>query len=104
MANGSNRPRRCVVDRSGRDSRDEADEGARGTCLAASEGEATPVSDHRPDRNSRDSQPQDPVFQNQRDSEDEAKGKGHPPLKGTDTPAHTDLEYAEREKGKRTTM
>jgi hypothetical protein len=32
------------------------------------------------------------------------QGKGHGPLKGTDTAATTDLEYAERERGKRTTM
>jgi hypothetical protein len=36
--------------------------------------------------------------------EKQNSGKGHSPLKGTDTPATTDLEYAEREKGKRTTM
>lgn len=35
---------------------------------------------------------------------DEPRGKGHGALKGTDTPATTDLSYAEREKGKRTTM
>ena len=38
------------------------------------------------------------------DQINEERGKGHGPLKGTDTPATTDLEYAEREKGKRTTM
>jgi hypothetical protein len=30
--------------------------------------------------------------------------EGHSPFKGTDTLATTDLEYADREKGKRTTM
>lgn len=30
--------------------------------------------------------------------------KGHGPMKGTDTLATTDLEYIDREKGKRTTM
>jgi hypothetical protein len=35
---------------------------------------------------------------------DEPQGKGHGALKGTDTPATTDLSYAEREKGKRITM
>jgi hypothetical protein len=63
-----------------------------------------PVSDHTPDTNSRDPQPQDPISQNQNESEEQNTGKGHPPLKGTDTPAHTDLEYADPEKGKRTTM
>lgn len=38
------------------------------------------------------------------DSTDEPRGKGHGALKGTDTAATTDLSYAEREKGKRTTM
>jgi hypothetical protein len=32
------------------------------------------------------------------------EGKGHGPLKGTDTLATTDVEYIDREKGKRTTM
>ena len=35
---------------------------------------------------------------------DEPQGKDHGALKGTDTAATTDLSYAEREKGKRTTM
>ena len=35
---------------------------------------------------------------------DEPRGKGHGALKGTDTAATIDLSYAEREKGKRTTM
>jgi hypothetical protein len=30
--------------------------------------------------------------------------KGHGPMKGTDTLATTELEYIDREKGKRTTM
>lgn len=38
------------------------------------------------------------------DEDEPVANKGHAPLKGTDTPAHTDLEYAERERGKRTTM
>lgn len=40
----------------------------------------------------------------QDDPTDEPLGKGHGALKGTDTPATTDLSYAEREKGKRITM
>jgi hypothetical protein len=40
----------------------------------------------------------------EKDRTDEQPGKGHGPLKGTDTPATIDAEYAEREKGKRTTM
>ena len=38
------------------------------------------------------------------DQSDEPQGKAHGALKGTDTPATTDLSYAERERGKRTTM
>ena len=50
--------------------------------------------------------PQQPVRnrQDERGRTDEEQGKGHGPLKGTDTQATTDLEYAEREKGKRVTM
>jgi hypothetical protein len=62
------------------------------------------VGNQSPDANSRDRQPEDPLSKNQNEPDNEKLGKGHPPLKGTDTPAHTDLEYADREKGKRTTM
>ena len=41
---------------------------------------------------------------NSPDPNSEPKGQGHGPLKGTDTPATTDAETIEREKGKRTTM
>ena len=44
------------------------------------------------------------IEQEDQDSTDEPRGKGHGALKGTDTAATTDLSYAEREKGKRTTM
>ena len=62
------------------------------------------MSDHSDNTNSRDAHLQDSISQNRTESEEQNTGKGHPPLKGTDTPAHTDLEYADREKGKRTTM
>lgn len=62
------------------------------------------MTDHTADTNSRDPQTQDPISRNQNESEEQTTGKGHPPLKGTDTPAHTDLEYADRERGKRITM
>jgi hypothetical protein len=62
------------------------------------------VNNETPDATSSDPQPLDPISRNPNESEDRNTGKGHPPLKGTDTPAHTDLEYAERERGKRTTM
>ena len=62
------------------------------------------MSDQSPNANSRDQEPQDPLSKDQESSEEQPSGKGHPPLKGTDTPAHTDLTYAERERGKRTTM
>ena len=45
--------------------------------------------------------------QNQHKPEQQGSGDraiGHGDLKGTDTPATTDAETAEREKGKRTTM
>ena len=35
---------------------------------------------------------------------EQSEGKGHGPLKGTDTLATTDAESIEREKGRRTTM
>ena len=35
---------------------------------------------------------------------EQSQGKGHGPLKGTDTPATTDADSIDREKGKRTTM
>jgi hypothetical protein len=38
------------------------------------------------------------------DRAEQGQGKGHGPLKGTDTQATTDLSYIDREKGKRTTM
>ncbi len=62
------------------------------------------MSNQSPNANSRDQEPKDPLSKNHESSEEQPSGKGHPPLKGTDTPAHTDLTYAEREKGKRTTM
>ena len=54
----------------------------------------------------RDTANDDPIRNRQdgADPADEPQGKGHGPLKGTDTAATTDLEYAERERGKRTTM
>jgi hypothetical protein len=72
--------------------------------LLYSQAEEMPVSNQTADANSRDQQSEDPISKNQNESEEQNTGKGHPPLKGTDTPAHTDLAYAEREKGKRTTM
>ena len=39
-----------------------------------------------------------------KDPDPTGDSKGHGPLKGTDTPATTDAEIIEREKGKRTTM
>jgi len=44
------------------------------------------------------------MSKNEDQSGDQNSTKGHPPLKGTDTPAHTNSEYAAREKGKRVTM
>jgi hypothetical protein len=53
-----------------------------------------------PDPNTRDENQHKPEQQQPGD----APGKGHGPLKGTDTPATTEAGYADREKGKRTTM
>jgi len=59
-------------------------------------------------QNAREEQdrPDEPVIDadDNQDRADEPRGKAHGALKGTDTPATTDLSYAEREKGKRTTM
>jgi hypothetical protein len=62
------------------------------------------VNNENPSANGRDDQPEDPIFNDEAQPDDQSSSKGHPPLKGTDTPAHTDLAYAEREKGKRVTM
>jgi hypothetical protein len=53
-----------------------------------------------PDANTRDQNQHKP--EQQRPHQDEAKGQR--PSKGADIPATTGAEYAEREKGKRTTM
>ena len=60
--------------------------------------------DNQNPRDGRDKQDAPPVNRVDEQEPDEPKGKGHGALKGTDTPATTDLSYAEREKGKRTTM
>ena len=60
------------------------------------------MNDKNPDRNSRDQMPEEPQDQNQPDEQE--SGQANPPMKGTDIPATTDLEYIDREKGKRTTM
>ena len=38
------------------------------------------------------------------ESDEQGSRQANPPMKGTDIPATTDLEYIDREKGKRTTM
>jgi hypothetical protein len=60
------------------------------------------VNNENPDRNSRDDTPEAPRNPNQ--PNEERTGIANPPMKGTDIPATTDLEYIDREKGKRTTM
>jgi hypothetical protein len=54
------------------------------------------VSNQSPNANSKDQQPQDPMSKNEAEPDEQKPDKGHPPLKGTDTPAHTSLEYADR--------
>ena len=66
------------------------------------------MSNQCPTANGQDQGPdeprQKPDTQDQQKRDEQNPNKGHGPLKGTDTPATTDAEYAEREKGKRTTM
>jgi hypothetical protein len=56
---------------------------------------------NNPEGNSRDHIPEKPQDEKQPESR---SGQANPPMKGTDIPATTDLEYIDREKGKRTTM
>ena len=56
------------------------------------------------EQNELDRDDQESIAEREPEHQNQNSGKGHPPLKGTDTPATTDLEYADREKGKRTTM
>ena len=60
----------------------------------------TPEPDRNVDSNTRDENQHKPEQQR---SDKGARG-GVPPSKGTDIPATTGAEYAERERGKRTTM
>ena len=65
------------------------------------------MSNQSPTANGRDQFPDEPFAEKAEErqkKDDQDQGKGHGPLKGTDTAATTDAEYAEREKGKRTTM
>jgi hypothetical protein len=64
------------------------------------------MSNQSPTENGRDQGPAEPFDQNsQKDGQNEERpNKGHGPLKGTDTPATTDADLIQREKGKRTTM
>lgn len=60
--------------------------------------------DNQNPRDKREDTDQSAPDANEPDHMDQEKGKGHGPLKGTDTQATTDAAYAERERGKRTTM
>jgi hypothetical protein len=63
------------------------------------------VNDKSPDRNRSDETLKEGTEQRRHDEPDEhGSGPVNPPMKGTDIPATTDLEYIDREKGKRTTM
>jgi hypothetical protein len=55
-----------------------------------------------PDRNSRDPITDEPP--NQKAPDEPQFEDANPPMKGRDIPATTNLEYIDREKGKRTTM
>ena len=67
-------------------------------------GDAT-VNDKNADRNRSDAMAEEPArHRSPNESDEHESGKANPPMKGTDIPATTDLEYIDREKGKRTTM
>ena len=57
-----------------------------------------------PDGNGPEQEPNEPVRDRGQAEDQDDEPKGHDGLKGTDTPATTDVETIEREKGKRTTM
>ena len=60
------------------------------------------MTDKNLDRNSRDQDAEESRDVNK--PEERESAQTNPPMKGTDIPATTDLEYIDREKGKRTTM
>ena len=64
------------------------------------------MSNQSPTANGRGQSPDEALKKNSHNDEqdEEISDKSHGPLKGTDTQATLDAEYAEREKGKRTTM
>ena len=63
------------------------------------------MSNQSPTANGRGQGPDEPFNKNsQTDENEKSPNKGHGPLKGTDTPATTDADVIQREKGKRTTM
>jgi len=51
-----------------------------------------------------DNRSEDDTDRQEQDRAEQVRGRGHGPLKGTDTLATTDVAYIDREKGKRTTM
>ena len=51
-----------------------------------------------------DNRSEDDTDRREQDRAEQVRGRGHGPLKGTDTLATTDVAYIDREKGKRTTM
>ena len=64
------------------------------------------MSNQSPTANGRGQSPDEPFERNSetKDENEKIPSKGHGPLKGTDTPATTDADIIQREKGKRTTM
>ena len=60
--------------------------------------------DGGPHADTPDNRPEDDTMRPEQGRAEESQGRGHGPLKGTDTLATTDVAYIDRERGKRTTM
>ena len=62
------------------------------------------MNDKNPDRISDQIVEKKPDHADHEEPDGHGSGQVNPPMKGRDIPATTDLEYIDREKGKRTTM
>ena len=60
--------------------------------------------DGGPQADTPDNRREDDTMRPEQGRAEEGQGRGHGPLKGTDTLATTDVAYIDRERGKRTTM
>ncbi len=91
----NNKPNRDELSRDGQERRNE---GNRPGDEVWSPGQDVPTTSELDAEEDGDAQGED------EQTENEPPATPHPPLKGTDTPAHTGLLDADPEKGKRTTM